>query len=278
MNNKQQSLWVKLACDYFDDERILLVGAEAELLFVRGLAWAKRENDGRVGRGALVRLQMGLQTPVESVLRLVEVGLWVDVADGYEIANWDAWQAPNNHTGKRAEAGALGNHRRWHIANPSPDCRYCIANASQSDGNGIALGIQEKEKEKENLTRRSATSVDDDFADWWRTWPKKVARGSAARAYAKARKTTDAATLLAGAERVAADWATMEPDRRQFVPYPASWLNAERWDDAVTEVGPPPSPPTWFADEACQLCEGFGWRTVDEATNTFGPCECRSTR
>jgi hypothetical protein len=138
MSNRRQSLWVKLAVDYFDDERILLVGPEAELLFVRGLAWAKRQNDGKVGHGALVRLGMGLQTPVESAVTLARVGLWVEVPDGWQIANWHEWQVTSDHTTKRAEAGSVGNHRRWHTGNPSPTCRWCLADESHPGRTPVA--------------------------------------------------------------------------------------------------------------------------------------------
>ena len=275
MNNKRRSLWVKLACDYFDDERVLQVGPEAELLFVRGLAWAKRENDGRVGRGALVRLGMGLQAPVDCAVRLASVGLWVEVPDGYQIANWHDWQVTGEQTGKRAEAGGYGNHQRWHKTDPSPDCRWCVADGSQPGRKPVASAIPELEVEKDNTLSRTATSVGDLFNAWWQVWPKKVARGQAAKAYAKALKTATADVLLQGAERVAHEWATLEPDRRQFVPYPATWLNAERWLDNTTTEPAPVVRPAWVADADCPDCGGDGWRTVDEVANTLAPCGCR---
>ena len=40
-----KTLWVKLSVDYMDDPKIVGAGADAELLFVRGLAYAKKNND-----------------------------------------------------------------------------------------------------------------------------------------------------------------------------------------------------------------------------------------
>lgn len=66
-----------------------------------------------------------------------------------------------------------------------------------------------------------------DFADFWEVYPRRVARAAALKAWAKALKTATAEEIIAGARRYAAD-----PGREaQFTAYPATWLNAGRWDD-----------------------------------------------
>ena len=75
--------------------------------------------------------------------------------------------------------------------------------------------------------------IDDEFTIWWRAWPRKVARGAAARAYRRARKLADAATLLAGVRAYTASLGVLRAAGK-FVPeicYPATWLNGERWAD-----------------------------------------------
>lgn len=67
---------------------------------------------------------------------------------------------------------------------------------------------------------------DDDFIEWYAAYPRHVGKGAAARAYRSARKKVDAATLLVGAERAAA-----QAGDPQFIPHPATWLNGERWLD-----------------------------------------------
>lgn len=74
-----------------------------------------------------------------------------------------------------------------------------------------------------------------DFEAWYCAYPKRVGRGNALKAYRAARKKADAATLLAGAERAARQYASTDP---QFVPYPASWLNQERWLDEAPTASP----------------------------------------
>ena len=61
------------------------------------------------------------------------------------------------------------------------------------------------------------------FEVWWREYPRKVAKGAAAVAYAKALTLTDAGTLLAALDR---HWGD-----RKFIPHPTTWLNQQRWLD-----------------------------------------------
>jgi hypothetical protein len=68
-----------------------------------------------------------------------------------------------------------------------------------------------------------------EFEEWWGQYPRQKAKGTARRAYRKAREKADAATLLSGAMRYAAEAQSMEG---QFVKHPSSWLNAECWNDS----------------------------------------------
>src|SRR3990167_10469048 len=79
------------------------------------------------------------------------------------------------------------------------------------------------------------SEIEAEFSAWWQAWPRKVARGAAARAYRRARKLTDAPTLLAGVGAYTASLEALKANG-QFVPeicYPATWLNGERWADEI---------------------------------------------
>lgn len=70
--------------------------------------------------------------------------------------------------------------------------------------------------------------TDDGFDTFWSTYPRKIGKGAARKAWAKALKTADAATITAGAARYATERAGQDP---KYTPHPATWLNAERWAD-----------------------------------------------
>lgn len=70
-------------------------------------------------------------------------------------------------------------------------------------------------------------SLNADFDEWYSAYPLRKGRGQALKAYRAARKKAEAASLLAGAKRYAAD-PKRKPD---FTQYPATWLNGEGWLD-----------------------------------------------
>ncbi len=67
-----------------------------------------------------------------------------------------------------------------------------------------------------------------DFADFWGMYPRRVAKKDARRAWEKIPEKTHAAILVALFE-----WKRIWQDRGEieYIPYPASWLNGERWED-----------------------------------------------
>lgn len=82
------------------------------------------------------------------------------------------------------------------------------------------------------------------FEDFYTAYPRHVGRGAAEKAWMRAlREGASAAEIVAGAQRFAA-WVEGAPKR--FIPYPATWLNAQRWldeeaPDPKVELPPEPS-------------------------------------
>lgn len=67
------------------------------------------------------------------------------------------------------------------------------------------------------------------FEDFYRVYPRKMGKQDAKKAFRKALDIVDFDTLLAGALRYAND--PNLPADKQFLPYPATWLNRGCWDD-----------------------------------------------
>lgn len=74
-----------------------------------------------------------------------------------------------------------------------------------------------------DLGPKSGSDDDPDFVAFWDGYPRKDDKGHARKAWIKARRTTPAATILAGLR----GYPFSESPR--FVPLPATWLNGERW-------------------------------------------------
>lgn len=70
------------------------------------------------------------------------------------------------------------------------------------------------------------------FDEFWKAYPKKMAKGQAKKAWAKAFLLDHPQEIIDAAKRYA---KSQEGKDKQFIPYPASWLNAERWKDEPEE-------------------------------------------
>lgn len=77
------------------------------------------------------------------------------------------------------------------------------------------------------------------FGEFWSEYPRKVGKALAETAYKK--KAVNAETeqaILDGLRRYnQLQWSKWTGEQRQYIPYPASWLNAGRWADTVEQSG-----------------------------------------
>jgi len=79
---------------------------------------------------------------------------------------------------------------------------------------------------KNNLKNNERIYSDLEFDSFWESYPKKVDKGAALRAFRRAIKNLDPAVVIAGAKAYATDPNLPE---KQFIKNPATWLNAEAW-------------------------------------------------
>lgn len=87
--------------------------------------------------------------------------------------------------------------------------------------------IPETETETEQTSQQS-------FVDFWNSYPRKVARSDAQKAWIKLKVDSSLlATILKAIEeqKMSADW---QKDGGKFIPHPTTWLNGRRWEDEVT--------------------------------------------
>jgi hypothetical protein len=80
----------------------------------------------------------------------------------------------------------------------------------------------------------SAGSGEGRFEVFWAAYPRKVKPGDALKAW-KSMSAADRAAALLAVPAFARAWAGAPRDRREFIPYPASWLRARQWGDDPAE-------------------------------------------
>jgi hypothetical protein len=94
---------------------------------------------------------------------------------------------------------------------------------------------------------RAVASEAGGFDRFWATYPRKVAKAAAVKAWAKISPDHELTNIIVGAIQRQAQSDQWVRDDGKFVPYPATWLNGRRWEDEVAEpadsddgsLGPP---------------------------------------
>ncbi|MGO9770934.1 MAG: hypothetical protein ACLPSW_15550 [Roseiarcus sp.] len=78
---------------------------------------------------------------------------------------------------------------------------------------------------------RAAQTAPQGFDDFWRLYPKKVARTDAMQAFVRALKHATIDEILQGALRYATERREEDP---RYTKHPATWLNKGCWSDATS--------------------------------------------
>lgn len=139
-----KGMYVPLDVNYLRDPKVRKAGPEAELLYLRSLAYAKGgSTDGNIPEFDLPVVAVGLPRVNQRVNALVANGLWTETGDGWYIAGWKKWNKTNRQLAQDKEAKRRGaektNHARYHVG-PDGDfnasCSLC--RAAQTDDGAVA--------------------------------------------------------------------------------------------------------------------------------------------
>lgn len=97
----------------------------------------------------------------------------------------------------------------------------------QDDADGATLAT-DTGRQSRTMNHPNKPSIEPSvFDEFWKIYPRKVAKGSALKAWNNAVKTAKPEDIIAGAKTYAKD-KMRDP---KFTAHPATWLNAQRWLD-----------------------------------------------
>jgi len=82
------------------------------------------------------------------------------------------------------------------------------------------------------LNDKKQPEAQPDFDEFYAAYPRKVGKGNARKAYAKALKVATHDEIMFGLSQ---QRPSMEAKEKQFIAHPATWLNGERWDDEIEQ-------------------------------------------
>jgi hypothetical protein len=127
----------------------------------------------------------------------------------------------DRHNGQTAKNRALKNERqaRWRSGVDSKETVVETVSAST------------KASTREEKRRYINTSA---FAEFYAAYPKKKNRGDAERAFKKLNPDPELLKKILSAIESAKRTPGWLKDDGQFIPYPATWLNARGWEDELT--------------------------------------------
>lgn len=210
--------------------------------------------------------------------RLAEVDLLKRQDDGWFITGWfdrnPSREAIEQKSAAKARGARLANHRRWHVEFDSPDlqCEWCQKDDQTTDqttdrsrdqssdqtgvSNRVSAAKRSESKETESETESEeetskhlgqlapadveiGSDADPDFAAFWDSYPRRVAKGQARKAWKTAivKRSVDPKVIILGAERYRDDRSRMSRPI-DYTAHPATWLNGERWLEAQPDANP----------------------------------------
>lgn len=125
------------------------------------------------------------------------------------------------HNGETAKRRALGKNR---------------VEKARSNANGNASCVTKPlpEKRREEKSNKD-THAPDGFDVFWETYPKKVGKPAALKAYKSAKINGALSTVLDDVREKTGTEAWTKA-KGQFIPNPATYLNQRRWEDFVQET------------------------------------------
>ena len=94
-------------------------------------------------------------------------------------------------------------------------------------------GDQIREEEIEPIDRQPVDrrpAADTEFDAFWSAYPRKIGKGAARKAWARATDRPHVGAMIANI-RAHVDSDQWQREGGQFVPHPATWLNQKRWAD-----------------------------------------------
>jgi len=134
--------WFRIDDTWLMHPKVQAAGAHGRSLWIAGgLHCASQLTDGRIEKHVVRVLAAQAEVPASAATKLVDVGLWIDEGDHYQMHGYLDYQPSREKvkakrsavSSKRSEAGRKGAAKRWQSDGKA--MANGMANAWQSDGN-----------------------------------------------------------------------------------------------------------------------------------------------
>lgn len=188
-------------------------------LLVATWAWCSRNRtDGSVPTTSWVK-----RGKASARKELMAAGLAHAVGDRIEMHDY------LEHQRSAAEIDELSEKRREAGKKGGKAKALATALAKQNSGKSVADTDTERTRHtsSSNARDQTVTTADPRFVEFWETYPRRVARPEALRAFGPALARASGEAIVKGAQRYRDD-----PNRDDaFTAHPATWLRRDGWND-----------------------------------------------
>ena len=160
-----------------------------------------------------------------------------------KLSNYAAYQAfcDNDGTSEATSEGTSTGYRRDINKNDKNDkndqekkeTHYCPAAPGAYAQIDLPEPRGEKPARKKSKNNGASELTPDAFDTFWAAYPRKISKGDARKAWGKIQPDSELLTKMLtslGRAKTCHDWTK---DGGQFIPYPATWLRAEGWEDEI---------------------------------------------
>lgn len=184
--------------------------------------YARRQlTDGFIDERVILR-RWGSDVADELTSNDADKPSWVKVQGGYQIHDFGEHQVTTADIQAKRDAGRKGG-----LAKASK----VLAPATEKPLHIASTTLAKTETETETVKRTSSTAaLSKEFEAFWASYPKKVGKLAAKKAFEKALTLTEVENIQQALRMLHQE---VRGKDRQFIPHPATWLNQGRWDDEV---------------------------------------------
>jgi len=158
----------------------------------------------------------------------------------------------------RTESGTF-SEAVWETTEPMTD-------SPMTDKPTTVIPATKNTNSKKTNPKNSYAPTENEFEEFWEAYPRKVGKAAAKKALENVSRETSVGLILEAVRKMAAD-PNLPP--KAYIPYPATWLNRQGWEDEPFPVRGEPEAKKPKAEGP----ERGRWKRVyhDEGDHTF--CE-----
>lgn len=183
-------------------------------VFTHMLVCASNANErGRTQSFNCEDVASALDLETEQVAAIVDA-MQGRVLDGDRLKGWEKRQVAR-------EDGSAERARAWRESRKQEKEAETQANAIERN----------RTPDTDTEKSKPSSATPDGFAEFWQAYPKKRSKGDAEKAWKKLKPSDDLLKTILRAVEVAKRGDDWRKDGGQFIPHPATWLNAKGWED-----------------------------------------------